>query len=97
MGTCQRSTKGSRGGQTCANNARPGERYCAKHSSGKRPGGSRSRKKSASGGGCGGLFILALSTLMRLWLRRVRERLHRVSSPSTIVPGHLRIRARCRG
>jgi hypothetical protein len=67
MGTCQRSTKGKTG-KTCGRNARPGERYCGKHSSGKRPGGSRSRKKSASGDGCGGLFILTITTLVILAL-----------------------------
>ncbi|MFI1379659.1 hypothetical protein [Embleya sp. NPDC020886] len=62
MGGCQRSTKGSRGGKTCGNNARPGERYCAKHGGGRRPGGSRRSKKN-SGSGCGGLFVLAITTL----------------------------------
>ncbi|MFJ8745779.1 hypothetical protein ACIRL2_41280 [Embleya sp. NPDC127516] len=69
MGSCPRSTKGSRGGKSCGNNARPGERYCAKHSSGKRPSGSRrSRKRAGSGDGCGGLFILTLTTLVILAL-----------------------------
>ncbi|MFI6986697.1 hypothetical protein ACIBSV_50315 [Embleya sp. NPDC050154] len=68
MGSCQRSTKGSRGGKSCGNNARPGERYCAKHGAGKRPRGSKRRTKSNSGDGCGGLFILALATLVILAL-----------------------------
>ncbi|MYS79588.1 hypothetical protein [Embleya scabrispora] len=66
MARCQKPTKNSKGGLSCGNQARPGERYCAKHSSGKRPSGSRSRKKSASGGGCGGLFILTITTLVGL-------------------------------
>ncbi|MFE3206344.1 hypothetical protein [Embleya sp. NPDC059237] len=58
MGTCQRSVK-RKNGKTCGNNARPGERYCARHGGGRRPGGgSRSRKKAASGDGYGGLFIM---------------------------------------
>lgn len=67
MGRCQKSTKNSKGGLSCGNPARPGERYCAKHSGGKRPGGSR-RSKKKSGDGCGGLFILALTTVVILAL-----------------------------
>ncbi|MGC0421084.1 hypothetical protein [Embleya sp. AB8] len=69
MGSCQRTTKGSKGGKTCGNKARPGERYCAKHSGGKRPGGSRhSKKTSGSGNGCGSLLLLALTALLLLAL-----------------------------
>jgi hypothetical protein len=68
MGTCQRSTKGSRGGKSCGNNARPGERYCAKHGGGKRPGGSKRSRKKSGGDGCGGLFVLALTALVILAL-----------------------------
>ncbi|MYW00377.1 hypothetical protein [Streptomyces sp. SID3343] len=66
MGSCQRSTARNNG-KTCANPTRQGQRYCGKHGGGKRPGGSKRSRKN-SGDGCGGLFILALTTLVLLAL-----------------------------
>jgi hypothetical protein len=63
-----RGRRKAAGRRSCGNNARPGERYRAKHGGGKRPGGSRRSKKKSGGDGCGGLFILALTALVLLVL-----------------------------
>jgi hypothetical protein len=64
MGRCQRSTIKSGGGKNCGRPTKPNQRYCARHM-GAKPSRNRSRK-SNSGNGCGGLFVLALTTLALL-------------------------------
>ncbi|MFI1584569.1 hypothetical protein [Embleya sp. NPDC020630] len=67
MGRCQRSTVRGRGGTTCGKPTVPGKRYCAAHMGGKRPSGSRPRKRQANDG-CGGILLVMVTTVLILVL-----------------------------
>ncbi|WP_439680932.1 hypothetical protein [Embleya sp. MST-111070] len=45
----------------------PGKRYCAAHMGGKRPSGSRPRKRQANDG-CGGMLLVMVTTVLILVL-----------------------------